>query len=131
CIRKTFEGIYFVLKTGCQWNMLPAEYGAPSTVHGKFMKWAKEGVFTQMLANERDEYFLKQEIKNWLSFDTSSRKSPRLKNSGKCPTDRGKKGIKIALMVDRKGKPLFVDVVPANPHDSKTLLPVINQIKTT
>src|SRR5690606_33800864 len=82
-------------------------------------------------ANERDEYFLRQEIKNWLSFDTSSRKSPRLKNSGKCPTDRGKRGIKIALMVDRKGKPLFVDVVPANQHDSKTLLPVINQIQTT
>lgn len=129
CIRKTFEGIYFVLKTGCQWNLLPSEYGSPSTVHGKFMKWSKEGVFLRMFVNEREEYFLNQEIKNWLSFDTCSRKSPRLIRSGKCPTDRGKRGVKIALMVDQKGKPLFIDVTPANRHDSKTLLPVINQMQ--
>jgi putative transposase len=128
CIRKTLEGIYYVLKTGCQWGFLPPQFGAPSTVHGKFMKWSREGIFEKMLVEKREEYFSAQEIQNWIAFDTSSRKAPRLKSSGKCPTDRGKRGVKIAVMVDRKGKPLYVDVFPANRHDSKTLLPVINRM---
>ena len=28
--RKVFDGILFVLRTGCQWKMLPKEYGSGS-----------------------------------------------------------------------------------------------------
>jgi transposase len=29
--RKVMDGILYILRTGCQWNMLPREYGSGST----------------------------------------------------------------------------------------------------
>jgi transposase len=31
--RKVIDGIIYVLRTGCQWKMLPKEYGSGSTCH--------------------------------------------------------------------------------------------------
>lgn len=46
--RRIFEGILYVLRTGCQWSALPrAEYAPKSTVGGRFRQWAAAGVFQQ------------------------------------------------------------------------------------
>ena len=37
--RKALEGVFYVLRTGCQWKALPQEYGSGSTVHRTFQKW--------------------------------------------------------------------------------------------
>ena len=43
--RLVFEGIVFVLRTGCQWKALPAErYGSASVIHARFLEWEKAGV---------------------------------------------------------------------------------------
>jgi transposase len=31
--RKVLDGIVYILRTGCQWKMLPKEYGSGSTCH--------------------------------------------------------------------------------------------------
>ncbi|HJM68646.1 MAG TPA: transposase [Candidatus Babeliales bacterium] len=38
CSRKALEGIFYTIKAGSPWHMLPAELGKPTTVHGKFRK---------------------------------------------------------------------------------------------
>lgn len=43
--RECFEGILYVLKTGCQWEMLPDGYPPKSTVHRRFLLWKKQRVF--------------------------------------------------------------------------------------
>jgi len=46
--RRIFDGILYVLRTGCQWSALPrAEYAPKSTVWGRFKQWAEAGVFQQ------------------------------------------------------------------------------------
>ena len=45
---KIFSGIFYVLRTGCQWKALPRCYGAPSTVHDRFQEWQKDGLFERM-----------------------------------------------------------------------------------
>ena len=37
--RKVLDGIVYVLRTGCQWKMLPKEYGSGSTCHRRFREW--------------------------------------------------------------------------------------------
>ena len=37
-----FCGTLYVLKSGCQWNMLPSDFGNYKTVHKYFMKWNEE-----------------------------------------------------------------------------------------
>jgi transposase len=34
--REVLNGILYVLRTGCQWKMLPKEYGSSSTCHRIF-----------------------------------------------------------------------------------------------
>ena len=43
--RKVLDGILYVLRTRCQWKMLPKEYGSSSTYHRLFQEWNILGVF--------------------------------------------------------------------------------------
>jgi putative transposase len=48
--RRTLNGIIFRMRSGCQWDQLPAKYGPKSTVHGWFQRWAEGGVFEKIWA---------------------------------------------------------------------------------
>ena len=127
--RKAFEGIVLVLKTGIQWRYLPEKYGCPTTVHGKYMKWVRAGIFRKMIIKAREYYRRKNSKNNWYAFDTISKKAPFALFGGKSPTDRAKKGIKHTLLVDRKGAPIFVNVSSANKHDSQLFYPIIHGMR--
>jgi transposase len=44
--RQVFEGIVYVLRTGCQWKALPGErFGSASAIHKRFLEWEKAGFF--------------------------------------------------------------------------------------
>ena len=43
--RKVLDGILYILRTGCQWKMLPSEFGSGSTCHRRFQEWNKLDVF--------------------------------------------------------------------------------------
>lgn len=129
CAKKTLEGILYVLENGCKWRCLPKEYGPKSTVHGKFIKWIKQGKINQVFNKARRKYLLKNQKNNWFAIDTSSKKAPFAKFGGKNPTDRSKRGIKHVILVDRKGAPLQIDIAPANLHDSQLLSPIIRKFR--
>ena len=46
--RKQMDGILFRLRTGCQWNHLPKEFGDDSTVHRTFQRWVERGVLERI-----------------------------------------------------------------------------------
>lgn len=127
--KKTLEAIIFVLRTGIQWNMLPEQHGNAKTIHGKLMKWCRAGVFKKILKTARRYYRIRNSKNNWHAIDTISRKAPFAQCGGKNPTDRSKRGIKHIVLVDRRGAPLFVDIAPANYHDSKLLNPILDKMR--
>ena len=43
--RKVLSGIFYVLRTGCQWKAVPAEFGSGSSLHRYFQEWEKAGFF--------------------------------------------------------------------------------------
>ncbi|HCN75809.1 MAG TPA: hypothetical protein DIT13_01280 [Verrucomicrobiales bacterium] len=42
--RACFNALRYLLKTGCQWRMLPKEYPPRSTVHDALGRWTRNGV---------------------------------------------------------------------------------------
>lgn len=48
--RKAFDGIIFRLRSGCQWNQLPKEFGDDSSVHRTFQRWDTLGLFDKLWA---------------------------------------------------------------------------------
>lgn len=46
--REILNGIFYVQRTGCQWEMMPHDLPPYSTVYGYFKKWQRKGVWQRM-----------------------------------------------------------------------------------
>jgi putative transposase len=123
------SGVFYIIVTGAQWHNLPDCYGKPSTVHGRFRNWIKNGFFERIFSKSIN--FAVQSLGSPESFftDTSSIKSPLASFGGKNPTDRAKNGVKKCIVIDFNRIILSILIDAANRHDSKLLMPHISQIK--
>jgi putative transposase len=75
--RKILNGILYVLRTGCQWKMLPREYYAGTTTHRYFQYWAEQGVFRKMWVHCLREYDdLKGIAWRWQILDSQTVSAP-------------------------------------------------------
>jgi transposase len=76
--RKAMNGIFFVLRTGCQWNALNATgICSSSTAHLRFQQWVEAGVFHQLWAKGLNRYDEVRGIQwRWQSMDATMTKAP-------------------------------------------------------
>lgn len=76
--RVCMDAIFFVLRTGCQWNALDATGICPSsTAHDRFQEWERAGVFLNVWKAGLLEYDDLNGIDwSWLSMDGAMTKSP-------------------------------------------------------
>jgi len=129
--KEAFEGMLYVLNNGIPWHAMPQEFGCPTTVHSKFMRWCRRGLFEKLLKEIRSYYRGRRPKNSWYAIDTSFHKASFSRCAGRNPTDRGRQGIKSVVMVDHEGAPLFVDIAAANVHDSQLLKPILSSLKTS
>jgi putative transposase len=93
-LRRVLNGIIFRLRTGCQWNQLPKQFGDDSTVHRHVQQWCQRGLLAHLwavLVQSRDT--LGGVDWPWQAADAAMGKS-RMGGGlgGRTPTDRGKQG---------------------------------------
>jgi putative transposase len=76
--RKCMNAIFFVLRTGCQWNALDASGICPSsTAHDRFQEWVQAGVFQRLWEAGLLEYDQKKGLDwAWQSMDGAMTKAP-------------------------------------------------------
>jgi transposase len=48
--RKALDGIIFQMRSGCQWNHLPKEFGDDASIHRTFQRWIALGVLERLWA---------------------------------------------------------------------------------
>lgn len=121
--RRIFAALVYLLRTGEQWNALPAAFPPSSTVHDRMQEWERLGFFAALWQAGLSEY---DEIAGidwqWQALDGVMTKAPfGGAATGPNPTDRGKRGTKRSLLVEGTGLPLAVAVAGANRHDVKLL----------
>ena len=46
--RACLDAIRYVLKTGCQWSLLPREFAPKSTVHDALRTWTEQGLWPRL-----------------------------------------------------------------------------------
>jgi len=132
--RRCADAIFYVLRTGCQWEALnQTELCAKSTAHDRFQEWVAAGVFLhlwQVGVKQFDE--LKGLEWDWLSMDGAMTKAPLGgEKTGHNPTDRGKQGVKRSLLTEGHGVPVGLTVDGANRHDMKLVRATLESIVVT
>jgi len=48
--RNFINAVFFVLRTGTPWRDLPPDFGKWYTVHSRFSRWVKSGIWEQLLS---------------------------------------------------------------------------------
>lgn len=128
--RKMFTAIVYILRTGIQWNALPRELGASTTVYDRFRLWESQGFFTQLWRSGLQEFDELVGIDwEWQSMDGVMTKAPLGGGAtGPNPTDRGKSGTKRSQLCEGHGLPLAIAVDGANAHDTRLAGPTLDAI---
>ena len=56
------NGVLWVLRSGMRWADLPERYGKYKSVHARFMRWARSGVwdriFADLVKDRKNEYLM-------------------------------------------------------------------------
>ncbi|ORU82777.1 IS5 family transposase, partial [Francisella tularensis subsp. holarctica] len=47
-LRLFIEAVFYVLRTGCQWRMLPFYYGKYRSIHKRFKDWCDKDIFSRL-----------------------------------------------------------------------------------
>lgn len=100
--RQVLDGIFYVLRTGCQWNAVPKAYGSSSSLHRYFQELVAQGVFARLWRMALYEYDdLKGIDWEFQSMDGAMTKSPlggekyRAKSNGSSQTrDQAKRAYR-------------------------------------
>lgn len=120
--------IWYVLVTGCRWEDVPAELGCSGrTAHRRLRCWEELGLWDRLHAD------LLRLLKQTHRLDTDTvivdsvlvRAFGGGEQTGPSPVDRGKKGSKHTLLVDRHGVPLALRTAGANASDHTQILPIV------
>ena len=76
--RRAMDAIFFVLRTGCQWNALNATgICSSSAAHRRFQEWTEADVFVALWEKGLEEYDTLQGIDwEWLAMDGAMTKAP-------------------------------------------------------
>lgn len=127
--RAVVNAIWYVLWTGCQWKALHREWFGvcASAIHARFQRWQQLGVFEKIMRRLAKHYGKKRKIKwKWQAVDSRSCPAPLGgEGTGRNPTDRGKLGSKLHLLVDKRGAPLAIVVTGAHRHDKTAAVDLI------
>ncbi len=135
-LRLFFEAVWWILTTGAQWRRLPSHYGHWRSVHQRFFRWTKNGIwdwlFDQVVGDGEPD-------KEWVSIDSSTvRAHPCAAGYEKDSQNKEALGrsaggftTKIHALVDALGNPLKFIITPGQASDVKQADELLADIEDT
>jgi transposase len=119
-LRRFLEGVWFLVRSGCQWRLLPKGYGCWRAVHARFKRWSDRGVWKKVFRSVQSDPDLEYTMIDSTIVRAHASAAGYIKDS---QTDealgRSKGGFttKIHALVDALGNPLEFILTPGQRHD--------------
>ena len=123
-LREMLNAILYVVKTGCQWRMLPQDFPKWQLVYYYYRKWVEAEVFDKILDKLRSKVRVSRNQKPRATLGIMDSQSVRWGNNRSLKSYDGNKkvkGFKRHVVVDKNGFLLAVMVTVAHIHDSKAV----------
>jgi transposase len=120
-LREVFNGVRYVVRTGCSWRLLPHDLPPWQVVYQQSQRWIRAGVFENMVHDLREVLRVakgKKEQPSAAIFDGRTMQStPESGERAGYDGYKRKKGSKVHIAVDTLGYLLAVKVTPANEQE--------------
>ena len=131
-LRFIWNAIHYLVKTGCQWRMLPLNFAKWQLVYYYYKKWSDLEQFDLLLSKLREHIRIKKGQNAEASLGIMDSQSVRWGNNMALNGYDGNKkvkGIKRHVIVDKNGFLIAVMVTVAHIHDSKAVMLLMRVLK--
>ena len=129
-LREVLNGLFYLVRSGCQWRLLPHDFPPWSTVHTWYRRWRKDGTWdhvNEALAPQVRRQAGRNPSPRSSAVDSQSVKTTEM--GGVRGFDGGKqvKGRKRHIWVDSLGMLLAVSVTAANVQDGRAACALLHR----
>ncbi len=130
CAREILNALFYLIRAGCPWRLLPNDFPPFTTVQNRFYAWRDSGLWTQIvcvlvMAHVRRTAAMPPRLRSWSTVGQD--------DGGWRPRgfDAAKKikGRKRHVAVDTLGLPIACQITPADTQDRDTLAPVLREVR--